>query len=220
MIGRIVQLSELLKVCFMFYMTFTAIYLFLMLLQYTINNNLGSIVIGLLTLMAPLFIWISSSEIYGFWRHVGLSRKSLIGTLFIPSFPILLEGDKINIVMEGQNVNYFMTYLEIRHYGLKIMTLICFMVVCLILIHLTIQHTRMEDGDKLFNNGIAKWIFIIGVTLCSGLLIADIGLLFVIPFIMEDNFIVTQLLVLGGAVLGFIIAYRIGNIGSYRGEEK
>ncbi len=219
--ARIVELSELLKVCFMFYMTFTAIYLFLMLLQYSINDNLGSIVIGLLTLMAPPFIWISSSEIYGFFRRINWGMKSIFQILFIPSYPILLEGDKINLVMKEQGVVYFMTYAEIGHYGFKIMLLIFFIAACILLIRLTMNQARMEDSDKLFNNVATKWIFIIGVTLCSGLLIADIGLLFVLPLIMvEENFIVTQLLVVGGAVIGFIIAYKIGNIGSYKREEK
>ncbi|PHV70870.1 hypothetical protein CS063_07550 [Sporanaerobium hydrogeniformans] len=219
-IERIIHINELLKMFLLMYMTFIAVYLFLMLVQYVANNNLGSIIMSILTLIAPLFIVLSGSEIYSFFRRMHRLRNLIIEFLFVPGYPLTLEGGSFALDRQNQEQAHFIGYQEINHYGLKVVGLILFIGLCLIFIHLLIKHTKMEDSDKLFNHGLAKWIFIIGVTVCSGLLLADMGLLFILPLFMDEYFVMTQVLILIGALIGFVIAYKIGRIGSYKREEK
>ncbi|WP_070000719.1 hypothetical protein [Cellulosilyticum sp. I15G10I2] len=202
------SLENLIYLLVLVQMVYTAVYLFIFMVQYLMNNNIGSLVVSIFSLAAPAFIVISAWEIYRFPYYTRIKFERL----FLPIYSIIVQ--RKTFVFESGTMNkhvLFWSYIE--DIGLKILIaavigLLCWGVICQ-----AAKKSKIEDADVLIPHPISRGIFIIGVSVCAAFLVADISKFLILPLIMDDTTLMTQVMLVIGGVLGFIIAKKIGYIG-------
>ena len=162
------------------YGAYCAVYLFLFMMQYLMNNNIGSLVTGPLVLSAPLFVTLSAFEIYG------VSYTFEVEKLFVPVYGIARSWQQL--VLGGETQEQYLGYAYIEDIGLKFIITVLMIGLCSIIIYFTAQKSKIEDADVLIPHRVNRWIFIVGVSICSGFLLADMGQLLILPLIMNNVF--------------------------------
>ncbi len=200
--------EHLLQLIVLSYLVYCAVYLFLFMMQYLMNNNIGSLVTGVLILGSPLFVALSAFEIYSL--TYGEFNAEI---LLLPVYGMVSDWNQLmfesQIPAQAQYLNY--SYIALIEYKIFIAALASGLFS--IIICLASKRNKIEDADMLIPNRTNRWIFIMGVTLCSGFLLADIGQFLILPLIMNNVFAMGQVMLVAGAAVGFFIAKKIASIG-------
>ncbi len=208
-IASINSLENLAYLLMLVYVVYTAVYLFLFMVQYLMNNNIGSLVVSILSLAAPAFIVISAGEIYRFPYYARIKYDRL----FLPIYSITVQR-RTFVFESGTMKKYTLLWSYIEDIGTKMLIGAVIGLLCGIVIYQVAKKSKIEDADVLIPHLVSRWIFIIGVSVCAAFLVADISKFLILPLIMDDVTVMTQVMLLIGGVVGFIIAKKIGHIGT------
>ncbi len=201
------SLENLIYLLVLVQVVYTAVYLFAFMVQYLMNNNIGSLVVSILSLAAPAFIAMSAGAIY----RVSDNARIKYERLFLPGYSIIVQRRTLRFESETMN-RHILYWRYIEDIGLKMLIAAVIGLLCGIVIYQVAKKSKIEDADVLIPHPVSRWIFIIGVSVCAAFLVADISIL-MLPLIMDDTTLMTQVILVIGGVVGFIIAKKIGYIG-------
>mgnify|MGYP006894312510 CR=1 FL=1 len=208
------SVMNLLKEIGLLYLIVLSFYGFLFMVQYTFSNVVGGIVTGILVWLSPIFIVLTS--IHSLERLNIFSTVSNVYTEFFNSVEQWLSPW---LYPFNYDYNYFYgAYSMIKPWSINVISYLrvkYLILTGLILISLLIAH-KFNQSSKVENENMVipfrsiRIIFIIGVTICSGLLLAFS--LSEIINIRISNTIYILLLIVGGAI-GYFISSKIAKIG-------
>ncbi len=202
------SLENLIYLLVLVQMVYIAVYLFVFMVQYLMNNNIGSLVVSILSLAAPAFITISAWEIYRFPYYARIKYERL----FLPIYSIIVQRRPLVFESGTMNKNVlFWTYIE--DIGVKMLIAAVIGLLCGIVIYQVAKKSKVEDADVLIPHLVSRWIFVIGVSVCAAFLVAVISKFLILPLIIDDTTLMTQVMLVIGGVVGFIVAKKIGYIG-------
>ena len=214
---QIFDRGELVKVLMLVYVGCIAIYLFCMMFQYLVSNRLGSIIVAVLVYLSPVFI-VNSLSAYVSVRYENIiySLTEWLNELMI-IFGYQAWGEiGINIstatsISQNPITNYqymSLTGHRIIFYGIIILiSLVAILKLCVA--------ERVEKSDYFIPNKYFRSIFICGVTVCGGLLLGDIYLM----FSNQTNMGIAYGLITFGGIISFLAARKIASIGIRKGKE-
>ena len=187
------------------YLIVVAAYLFLTMLQYAVNHLAGGMIIGVLTLISPFFILFSGYICLKNEQINHILDKIAVGLVNIVEYIPIYHMDK--------DTSYDMGYDYITYYPLRIAAILIGILITLGLIIYFSHKQRIEKEDILIPNKVVQVIFIIGVTICSGLLMGDLYRVFVYGLFMYSSIDIGYMIMAIGCVIGGIISYKIAHIG-------
>lgn len=189
------------------YLVYVAVYLFCFMIQYLMNNNIGGLVSSIFILASPAFIIESANGIFGlsYYGRVNMEK------LFLPIYPVISYWHEI--VFEEGNKTQSIGYQYIRQIEDKMIIAGVVSVLCLIITYYISKTNKIEDSDILIPDRGSRWIFIVGVSLCASFLLGDISELILSRVFMGHSHFITQIMLVVGAVIGFIISKKIAYIG-------
>lgn len=194
--------GELLRRLVMIYMEAITCYVFSVMFQYMISLNLASIIIAALVGISPLFmLW--NLRFYGF----GQSRLiEEIGSFY--SKLMFQSGGRGELVIEGINRGEYSAFGFIDYFGIRIGIFAVIALVCIGITLTLCKRYHIENTDILIPSKAFRVIFIIGVTVCSGMLGGDIY------YSYENNYSnIIYIFNLIGILIGLPIAWKIAHIG-------
>lgn len=209
---ELLPLGSILQFLLVTYLFIVAAYLFIMLFEYLISNNLASIIIGLLIGMAPLFI---SESLLAIFRTPLLSKLNHLVNYFYCFLPNTTQV--ACFIGENATEYYALASVEtVSLLGLSSLFSILISIICIVASLWLCKRKALEKDDILMPDKAFRWLFVIGVTICSGLLFADIYL----AFHYRDTMRIVWLLI--GSIVGFILSWLISNIGlrKFKGARK
>lgn len=192
-------LDQIIYPLFMIYLQVLSFYTFLVMIQYSINNNIAAVIIGVLVWFAPVFI---AASFKMFIEDIGINNNiNFDSMIWLNPALYLLDSDFIHI--SGRSASY------INNLNIKYIVLIIINFINIILSFKLSDTVLIENENSLIPMNFIKVIFVLGVTVCSGLLVSfiNINMLNLSLSIMS-----TLLLVLIGSILGFIISRKIAKI--------
>ncbi len=223
--NQIFDRGELVKVLILVYVACVAIYLFCMMFQYIVSNRLGAIIVATLVYLSPVFIT-NSLRAYVTVRDVNVIYEKIIYPLTEWLNELIVIFDYIRYAEVGINANTatdlimfdniitgynYIALIDYRmaFYGVvALLSLVAILKLCVA--------ERLEKNDYFIPSKCFRNIFICGVTVCGGLLLADIYCI-IFRNIMNMG-IICGLLVFGG-IMSFLVARKIASIGMRRGKE-
>lgn len=171
-----------------------AIFLFFIWMQYVINPRFGSVMSSILILLAPWFIL--------------ENILMLLSPYFIRgSIPEEIEHSIMGLLDILNNMVYIDTTKDIQGY--------LFLWGCMIILLITglisscKHNNKIEKSDLFISQPIFRKIYILGVTVCGGLLLTDLYIMFSIDSRQE----IERVLLVMGCIISFIIVYKITHKG-------
>ncbi len=210
--GSIINITTILILC---YLVSISTYTFLFMIQYIITNITSGLVIGSLVWLSPLFLIGSIGVIYGrVIEKIIPSDGVLIKTAekayeyiqpwFYPSSMKYQDG--LGEMYQGVGMNIQFVYYEglILKIGITLLISILSITVGYVLS----KKSKVEDSDEFIIFKWARVVFVIGVTVCSALLLTVIPQIFIGVY-GSISFIVLQIIMLVGAILGFVVSKRL-----------
>ncbi len=205
------------------YIRLLMIYLILITGEYLISHNIGSLVITVLSAMAPAYLWTSitydldryiyKTEVYpigeiphgiGYYVLEITKWLSAVYTNYIDTW----RGD-IKISGSGYSVSYTITDKG------TIVGLIYLLIaiVCSLVIVRQVKKQRIENADILLPAKVTRYIFIIGVAVCSGCLLRDLVKLGLNEVVIGYPRMILYVFLVIGLGVGAFVASKIANIG-------
>lgn len=206
------HIGYLLFVLILYYLIITAVYMFLVWMQYMWHNRIGAAIVGILIWNAPLFIHEAIYGIYGGISRI-LEDYKLLNPLLYGWQERVFLAPSIDGYFEPENVVDIVQYPT-----LKLCILAVIITMCIVGIIYMNKRYYIEEAHQLIPSKTFRIIFIVGVGICSylvGGIILDNSY-----FLRYYYFDLIQLqipMVMIGLV-GVVIAYKISQIG--RGKEK
>ena len=206
----------------MSYLVAISTYAFLFMVQYIVMNIIAGLVIGSLIWASPTFIIMSLGMIY----------NQAIRSLFSPSGDTLFKIEEtvfnyiqpwtypVNVpnieIQYSTGIDTMFDYGQIIYFkglGAKILITLSIALLSIALGYILSKKSRVEDSDTLISFKWARRLFVIGVTVCSSLLLADISTVF-LGFHDSIGFIMLHIIMIIGAIIGFIVSRRMTKIKS------
>ena len=176
-------------------------YLFLVLMQFMMSHNIGSVVSSVFIFFSPLFLVQSMIELVE-----DKYNSFLIWLAYIVAE--LLEGPReIGFLMVDGILCDRYEYIDgcieyVGFWGL-------FIVIMLIAINRLSRTYSVEKSDIFINNKVFRMIYMIGVAICGAFLVADI---YILVLNREVN-IVCYIVLIVGLVISGVVSYKISHIG-------
>ena len=201
------------------YMVVISTYAFLFMMQYIVMNITAGLVIGCLVWLSPGFILLSIAQLYGQYMGKGLlflrhseTRLNLVEMVFnyIEPWAYPLATISVQGPLNG-NINYLLDKVYLMYYDgllVKILIPLVIAIVSAFVGYILSKKSRVEDSDTLISFKWARRTFIAGVTICSALLLGIMSQLFFGLF-NQMNFIVLQIIILIGGLIGFFLSRKI-----------
>ncbi|WP_054742662.1 hypothetical protein [Cellulosilyticum ruminicola] len=203
------------------YIRLIMIYLILILGEYLLSHNVGSLIITAVSVMAPAYLWLSNIEEIG--SRVDLYQYDEEGIAHGIGYYL----HEINSWLE----DIYMNYMNTRGGGIKISAgesfnytttergsivgLIYFVVavICCLVIVKQVKKQRIENIDILIPSQFIRGIFIAGYALCSGCLVRDLSKEVLNQVALGYPRIILDVLLVIGLIVGVIIARKVASIG-------
>lgn len=195
--------GQLLSILAIGYMELMVCYLFGIMFEYIISFNLASIIIATLVGISPLFV------LWNLRFYIKGENRILedIGEFY--SDLIFCTGSGGEITIEGPGIFH-------KYTGCNAMDLIwvrvgIFLLMALICIGITLVLCKtyyLENTDILMPSKIFRVIFVIGVTVCAGMLLGDFYYMYT-----RNGSNIMYLFNIIGSSIGLPIAWRIACIG-------
>lgn len=226
----VVKGDSVINIISIFTMAYTvaiATYTFLFAIQYIVMNITAGLVLGSLVWLSPMFIIGSVAVLYGQFiekiypimeKRYSLSRlfESYIQPWMYPmqvrQFSPPAYSDS-NIPIDVLDSMHFMYYEGVP---LKIVITLSIAIASIAVGYLLSSKSKVEDSDAFISFKWARNVFVIGVTVCSALLIGDITQIFLMRF-NPIGFIPLQVIMIVGGVIGFIVSRKITSIKAKQG---
>lgn len=220
--NQIFDRGELIKVLVLVYVGCIAIYLFCMMFQYIVSNRLGGIIVSTLVYLSPVFI-ANSLSAYVSARYTNIIYENIIYPLteWLNNLMIVFGYQSygelgVNVstavtISDDTIINY--TYVSlighrIVFYGvIGLISLVIILKLCVV--------ERIEKSDYFIPSKCFRGIFTCGVTVCGGLLLGDIYLM----FSNQTNMGIAYGLITFGGIISFLVARKIASIGIRKGKE-
>ncbi|MDF2614679.1 MAG: hypothetical protein K0S71_2465 [Clostridia bacterium] len=204
------SIQNLLSLLVLNYLTYTSLYLFVFMMQYLVNHNIGSLIISILTLLAPAFI-ITSIHYLEIYYGLRYYLERIEEKILLPFYGMITRYGGFTYTVDQSQ--YYIDYVYIEDIGFKLFITLIISIIGVYLIYQTGKRTKIENADRLMPDAITRIIFITGVTLCAALLLADTYKIFLVPLIGQNIVVLTSAITLIGGTIGFIIARKIAHIG-------
>lgn len=199
--GSVINILSIFIMC---YFIITATYTFLFMVQYLVTNIVGGIVIGILAWLAPTSIVFSLHGIYAGVLQINYNGISE----YIQPWVYHLYPNRKYIDIILNNANYGVDILVFDSIIIKTIICLIIYVICTALAYIISENARVEDMDNLIPLKSARSIFVIGVTICSALVIPYIfG--FVFGGLNTLNFIVIHIMMVISGIIGFVTSRKI-----------
>lgn len=206
------SLPFLMKEFSLFILICLSFYSFLMMIQYTFNNTIGAIVTGFLTWLAPVFIVLGSLNAYieitasYYLKDLAWVEWIYENVYWLMPWTYFARTDTIPYVHNNLEVRLTM----IENFGPKIIISLGLIGIFSLVAYIFASRSRVEDEDRIISFSSFAFLFVVGVSLCSGLLTS---LIFtgVMPFNISGSLLL-GLSLLGGFV-GFLISNNIRKVG-------
>lgn len=201
----------------MAYLVALSTYAFLFMIQYIVMNITAGLVIGLLVWLTPSFLLISASWLYG---HLIDKSFKIFGTAIEVVENLIIEYILPWTYAFGLNTyNTFDSFeydpifdnIHLLYYeGLvtKIFITLAITIIGGLIGYVLSKKSRVEDNDTLINFKWARRVFVVGVTICSAFLLADIAKMFIGRY-NDSTMVIINLMLVAGAAIGFIVSRKI-----------
>jgi hypothetical protein len=189
------------------YLVYTAFYLFLVMMQYLVSSNAASLIIGILSMMAPAFIAFSFFEIYGYQ-----GMRVTVDQVLLPVYGVVFDWQLKDLFLQT-NWEQYITYRTINYMTMKLIITSLVSIVCVGVIYRAAKRSKIEEADVLMPYKAVRWIFILGVSLCTAFTAADTGRFILFPVFMEKMNLAVEVTGVIGGIIGFVIAKKIAYIG-------
>lgn len=205
------------SVFIMAYIVALSTYAFLFMIQYIVMNITAGLVIGLLVWLTPSFLLMSISWMYGHLIDKSMKvfgttifiLEELINSYILPwTYPLGLNNYNTFNTVEHNPIFDNLQFLYYEGLILKIAITLVITIVSVLLGYVLSKKSRVEDNDTLITFKWARKVFVVGVTICSAFLLADIARVFAGRY-NEYNFLLLHITLIVGAVIGFIISRKI-----------
>ena len=209
---QIMQSHQVFKMMVITLLTCITFYLFLVMMQYIMMNNLMSVINGVFIFFAPLYL--SKCVLNYFGNLYGSSIQEV--HVFLKQL----------MIAEGKNITAY--YLEQgRKESIYIDTVLgsikpyvigygIFIIIILAGIYVFYKRYRLEESDLMIPNKYCRGIYRAGVTVCSAFLVGDVARYLTGTYIYGSESLLNPWLLIG-AVIGFIISRKIAQIGIKKG---
>ena len=197
------------------YLEILAVYLFLMLVQYIVCHKIGAGIIGICTLIAPIFI--ISSLGYCFSDFI---LENPIWVAFTDALTfIVFKGRGGRLVdIEGGSINPY--YFQVDYLlGPKIIWYVVVSGILVFSVSKLSKYQLLEEADKLIPIKGFRWVFIAGVIVCGSLLACDMYRWLIEPMMQNSITGTRYFVVFVGGILSFFISNRIATSGQFKGKE-
>lgn len=195
----IMALDQLIYPLFLIYLATVCFYTFLVMVQYMVSNNLASIVIGILVWFAPMFIVLTTKLVVGYYNmSLGINWVStfwLNPSFYIVDLEYLILGGTSGAIVRKLNIHY-------------LISLVLIIVNIIFAIRISMKNL-IEDENKFIPLKSVRFIFILGVTICSSLLVSYIYL-----GLLDRSYYAVRptIALIAGGLLGFVVSRRIARI--------
>lgn len=215
---QIFDRGELVKGLMLVYVGCIAIYLFCMMFQYLVSNRLGSIIVAALVYLSPVFI-VNSLSAYVSVRYTNAIYENILYpiTEWLNELMIIFLYQGYGRIATTANIgeDFIASYSYVNLTGYRMMFYGMMILISLVAILKLCVAERVEKSDYFIPSKCFRSIFICGVTICGGLLLGDLYLM----FSNQTNMKIAYGLITFGGIISFLIARKIANIGIRKGKE-
>lgn len=217
MIAKAESVTNIMAVLVMGYLVAVATYSFLFMIQYVVMNITAGIVIGGLIWLSPTFILISLIGLYDevfnrYYEAYGEVLQNIAANLinYIEPWSYTLNVAYVDMINQIENSS-LISNIDIMYYEgvvIKIVIALIMSIISISLGYILSKKSRVEDHDKLITFKWARKVFIMGVTVCSGLLLVDISQMF-LGLYGQLNMITLHVILIIGSIIGYIVSKKI-----------
>lgn len=205
--GQSNSIDNLIRIFIVFFVICIGMYLFLIMMQYLINFNIGSVISSIFIILSPLFITYSLLIYGNFIPHTYMRVISFITMIY--------EGPRYSHWING-NGNVHLAHYEIMgDITIYLMVWGVLILVSILGIHKFSRNNIVEKNDQFISYKWFRYIYLIGVALCGGLLFSDLYAI----FLDRRNLFIVGIVQIIGSILSFLIAYKIVHIGAIRNKK-
>lgn len=200
------------KIMLLSYTIVLVFYSFIFMIQYKISNIFVSIVSSVFIWFAPYFIagvmglWLNEIGITSIFKELMLSAD---GIRWLNPFVYMIDYKHISLLSHGSS-SYVNNIGFIANINLKFIVLSLMLVVNIAMAYRAAKKNLIENEDKMIPVKTDRYIFIVGVTVCSGLLAY---------FLLAEMFglrfaeIIIAVLPIVGSIAGFFVSKKVAFIG-------
>ena len=184
------------SVVIMSYLVAVSTYVFLFMMQYIVMNIVGGLVIGTLAWLSPMFIINSIFALYGiffsenyvFSESIIKWQEILLNYVQPWSYPTYLAYFNSPSVREYNPILDSISFMYYEGLALKITITLIIALASIVLGYILSKNSKAEDSEMLISLKWARIVFIIGVTICSAVLLANIAQMFFVEFSSLGSF--------------------------------
>ena len=221
------SIINIISIFTMVYMVAISTYTFLFTVQYIVMNISAGLVLGSLFWMSPMFIIGSITMLYSEVIekiHPMIEKRLKISNIFtsyiqpwiyptdVKHNSFVYDMDYPDAIVDNFNINYI--YYE--GIMLKIGITLAIAITSIIVGYILSNKSRVEDSDAFISFKWARRVFVVGVTLCSALLIGDIIQLVLMRF-NTIGLIPLQIVMIVGGAIGFIVSKKLVSVKAKQG---
>lgn len=188
------------------YIRLIVVYLIFVMCEYLMSHNIGSLIVAALSTLAPGYMWVSNSYNLPYNETI-LKVQDWLGKIYMD----FTQWGQIQIV--GANEWGYVNYRITEAAGSVSLVYMGLIIICSLVIILQVKKQRIENADILMPGKVTRYIFIIGVALCSACLLRDIGRIALSQIAFGYPVAILYILLAVGFVSGGLIAMKIAHIG-------
>lgn len=188
------------------YIRMIVIYLIFVMCEYLMSHNIGSLIVAILSALAPAYIWVSST-----YNLFYIEKRLKINEWLYKIYIDYTEWGQIRIL--GTNDQEYVGYSITEAAGQVSLVYMGLIIICSLVIMLQVKKQRIENADILMPGKVTRYIFIVGVAVCGGCLIRDIGRIVLSQIVFGYPVAILYGLLAVGFVSGGLIAMKIAHIG-------
>ena len=209
---QIMASHQVLKMMIVTLLTCITFYLFLLMMQYVMMNNLMSVVNGVLIFFAPIYL---SRSLLNYFRSF-IGNIIDVVCVFLKQ-QVMAEG-KITMAYRFVKGREYSVYIDAVLGSIKPYVIsygICIIII-LALVYVFYKRYKLEESDLMIPNKYCRGIYRIGVTVCSAFLVGDVMRYLTGTYVYGNESLLNPWLLIGAAI-GFIISKKIAQIGIKKG---
>ena len=206
---QIFSMNQLIQILFVVYTALIACYLFGVMFEYLVSHNFASVLIAVLVGLSPAFILLNLS------LYVEGDNPILNKIAWICSKILLGEGGWKYVHIDGAMDHSLVHYEYVDYVGMKIGVYLIIAGICFITTLNFCKKSYLENMDVFIPGKIFRKVFIMGVTVCAGLLLGDLYYVFA-----ETQDIMLYIANGIGAIIGLIVAWKLAHIGTCKSEKR
>jgi len=203
--------SQLIQTLLVVYVALVACYLFMIMFQYLVSPNFASLIVGVLVGLSPGFI------LWNLYIYLNPWVKGELLYTLADFYSVFIWGDGNwgSIEIKGMELVPTSSISYLDFIGMRIAIFLAIAALCFICTLKWCQKSQLEKADLFIPGNIFRGIFVLGATLCSGMLLGDLYYI----YYRARNWMMYGLGIVG-LVLGSIIVWKIAHIGIKKSDAK